>query len=723
MPKSGRDPRSRAAIYAAACVVVGVLAAYEFQTLRGPDAGIIAAGAAVLVLGVAIGLAAAAILEYRGRRSHATLVVATMAYLAGPIFAFAAGDPAAAIVAPLIGFSLLLPYLAPGLPTLLGAGITVAVLATDLTLMALGHSLQARTEQDVLDSIISVGVAAGVMVSMTIAQRRDVERSAGRYADLFNRMPVAAFRSAPDGRFVAANDALLRLFGFASSRDLQRSLVPSLYVDPGAREQLWHTALRDGHAEGEVEIRQADGKARWVRFQLHARGSGRRGRRPYVEGAVEDISAERRMAAWRQQREEVGAALKSMSPEASVEDHAATMCERIASSSNFRYAAIFSIGVGANLRLEGGWLAGRRLDPQAVDAPEVLREINERLAWGPYVDMLDNPRTELGRMSVAMGVRDVAYVPLVVEDTRIGLLVAGTGSGDRQHLTEHLAALTDYANVATSLIAPELMARRKRERAQVVIAGVIDQRQFYPVFQPIVRLEDRAVIGYEALTRFGDGTPPEDMFRMAREAGLELELETATLAAAMRAAPRLGPGLFLDLNASPDLVCAVEPLRSHLEKWGDRVVIEITEHAEVADYARLRTAITALGPNVVLAVDDAGAGFASLRHILELSPRFVKLDRQFVREIESDPARQALAAGMAHFAKEARMTLIAEGVETEAESSTLQRLGVPAAQGYLFGRPKRRIPREVRSAPARAATRATPSAGSRRPRPRIVRVA
>ncbi len=87
-------------------------------------------------------------------------------------------------------------------------------------------------------------------------------------------------------------------------------------------------------------------------------------------------------------------------------------------------------------------------------------------------------------------------------------------------------------------------------------------------------------------------------------------------------------------------------------------------------------------------MDDAGAGFASLRHILELKPQFVKLDRALVHDIDVDPAREALAAGMAHFASEAGIILVAEGVETAAERKTLIGLGITAGQGYLFSRPQ-----------------------------------
>lgn len=117
------------------------------------------------------------------------------------------------------------------------------------------------------------------------------------------------------------------------------------------------------------------------------------------------------------------------------------------------------------------------------------------------------------------------------------------------------------------------------------------------------------------------------------------------------------------------------------------VVLEITEHAAIADYAALRDAIAGLGYPVRLSVDDAGAGFASFRHIVELRPDYVKIDIGLVRAIDADPVRAALVAGMVYFALRTDAELIAEGIETDAELATLRSLAVDLGQGYLLGRP------------------------------------
>jgi EAL domain-containing protein (putative c-di-GMP-specific phosphodiesterase class I) len=196
-----------------------------------------------------------------------------------------------------------------------------------------------------------------------------------------------------------------------------------------------------------------------------------------------------------------------------------------------------------------------------------------------------------------------------------------------------------------------------------------------------------AVIGFEALTRFDDGVPPDRTFLAATEVGVALELEAATIAAALDAADPLPADAFLDINVSPDMIMAVEPLRELLGRSSARVVLEITEHVGIEDYVALREAVARLGNDVRFAVDDTGAGFASMRHILELAPSHVKLDRALITRIDTDPARQALVTGLVHFAEAIAAVLIAEGVESPAERDALLGLGVRFGQGYLLGRP------------------------------------
>ena len=127
-------------------------------------------------------------------------------------------------------------------------------------------------------------------------------------------------------------------------------------------------------------------------------------------------------------------------------------------------------------------------------------------------------------------------------------------------------------------------------------------------------------------------------------------------------------------------------MRSLLRRHPGEVVCEITEHEAIADYPAFRAMVARL-PSVRLAIDDVGAGFASFRHILELRPAFVKLDRSLVAGIDGDPVRRELIGSIGAFVQSAGGRLIAEGVETDAELVTLRELDVPIGQGYLLGRP------------------------------------
>jgi PAS domain S-box-containing protein len=286
-----------------------------------------------------------------------------------------------------------------------------------------------------------------------------------------------------------------------------------------------------------------------------------------------------------------------------------------------------------------------------------------------------------------LGIEFLGYAPIRSGPHLVGILAVGAaGPSGEAVVAERLPAIVEFAGLAGALLGSSIAARRSLLRARDAIRTVVDRGTFDPVFQPIVELANRRIIGYEALTRFRDGVPPQARFASAAAVGLGPALELATLTAALREAERLPPDLWLSLNVSPDLVLAGEGLRDLVRTAGRPIVCEVTEHAVIDDYVAFRLAMAQL-EGLRLAVDDAGAGFASFRHVLELKPAFVKLDRSLVADIDGDPVRQALMVGMSHFAKSVGCRLIAEGIETKAELVTLMELGVPLGQGYLLGRP------------------------------------
>jgi EAL domain-containing protein (putative c-di-GMP-specific phosphodiesterase class I) len=170
--------------------------------------------------------------------------------------------------------------------------------------------------------------------------------------------------------------------------------------------------------------------------------------------------------------------------------------------------------------------------------------------------------------------------------------------------------------------------------------------------------------------------------------GLLVELELAAIRAAFAAIPTLPAKTCLTVNASPVTVIGARFQKLMRKIDGRRVVVEVTEHAPIADYARMNDAVQSIkDEGLRLAIDDAGAGFASLRHILRLDPDFIKLDRTLIHGIAKDRSKQALAVGLISFAEKIGATIVAEGIETAAELKALAELGVQYGQGFYLARP------------------------------------
>ncbi|MFL5679167.1 MAG: EAL domain-containing protein [Chloroflexota bacterium] len=287
-----------------------------------------------------------------------------------------------------------------------------------------------------------------------------------------------------------------------------------------------------------------------------------------------------------------------------------------------------------------------------------------------------------------LGIKGQAFAPILAGDDVVGLVCIGTTDCDQaDHLVADLPSVSEAAAVASAILAPALLARRQLTAAKVRIAATIAAGAFHPVFQPIVDLDGGEIVGFEALTRFANGEPPATMFADAARAGLGHELEAATLVAAMRDGARLPAGAWLSLNVSPALLAECSRLTTILAHRTRPIVIEITEHEVIVDYAPLHTSMRALGSDVRLAVDDAGAGAANFQHLVDLRPNIVKIDAGLIRGVNADVSRQALIVGLVHFGAMSGALVLAEGIETEAEQATAQRLGITLGQGYRLARP------------------------------------
>jgi len=236
--------------------------------------------------------------------------------------------------------------------------------------------------------------------------------------------------------------------------------------------------------------------------------------------------------------------------------------------------------------------------------------------------------------------------------------------------------------------------RRRRELARERIERLVDGDGLDIALQPIVDLGSGRVVGAEALARFtgedGEGMPTEETFLDAHALGLGVELELAVIGLALHNRSRLPKGMYLAVNVSPALLACGE-LESLVERGehGDRpLVVELTEHQAVEDYAQLDEALERLRAHGVrVAVDDVGSGFASFRHVTRIKPEILKLDRSLVCGIDEDPVRQSLAAAIVAFARDVDAIVVSEGIESGDELSCLMDLAVGCGQGFYLARP------------------------------------
>jgi EAL domain-containing protein (putative c-di-GMP-specific phosphodiesterase class I)/AmiR/NasT family two-component response regulator len=236
---------------------------------------------------------------------------------------------------------------------------------------------------------------------------------------------------------------------------------------------------------------------------------------------------------------------------------------------------------------------------------------------------------------------------------------------------------------------PHRDAEQRRKAATLRIREVLDQHLVTMVFQPIVDLGTGSIAGAEALARFpGNGRTPDVWFSEAAQVGLGTDLELDAVQAAVAQLADMPAHAFISVNVSPEVLTSPGFAEAVAPVPPDRLVVELTEHDAISDYARIDDALRDLrADGARLAVDDTGAGYASLRHILRLQPDIIKLDRAIITGLDSDPARRALVAALVHFAQEMRADIVAEGIETEGELAALRDLEVHFGQGYLLARP------------------------------------
>ena len=288
-------------------------------------------------------------------------------------------------------------------------------------------------------------------------------------------------------------------------------------------------------------------------------------------------------------------------------------------------------------------------------------------------------------------IRSHVSVPIRRSDGSIyGMFCCFSPRPNKTLNTRDLQLMHLFAKLVQNEVRRKLTVADNETALTEQIKSILTEKRFEMAYQPIFDLETGEIAGLEALSRFNPSPyrPPNLWFDDAEWVGLGKELELCVIEEAAKAIPRMPKGAYLSLNASPKTIASGQLPKVLADVQPEQVVIEVTEHVAVADWASLDRALSTLrGLGFRIAIDDAGAGYAGLQQMVRLQPEIIKLDRSLVSGIDEDRARRSLCAAMVHYANETQATLVAEGIESAGEARALKDLGVFRGQGFHLARP------------------------------------
>lgn len=283
-------------------------------------------------------------------------------------------------------------------------------------------------------------------------------------------------------------------------------------------------------------------------------------------------------------------------------------------------------------------------------------------------------------------------VPLILSNGDIfGTLCCFKKETSKSLNKRDLGFLKAISEIASNLLENLVEDEQKSQEIAQRIQSVLSPEKIDIHYQPILDLETNTVTGFESLSRFVSEPyrPPNIWFSEASQVGMGEALELIAINKALQGLNAF-PSQYISLNTSPEYILNGAVL-STLSKSGvdtSRIVLEITEHSPIIDYKEFIPALKSLRElGIQLAIDDAGAGYSSFQHILELEADIIKLDITLTKNIHLEPRKLLLAKALCGFAKAINCTIIAEGIEASAELDVLRDLGIDKVQGYLIGKP------------------------------------
>ena len=547
---------------------------------------------------------------------------------------------------------------------------------------------------------LATQIGLGIERLRSHEQLRDLAARNSLLASAIDQAKDSVIVTDANGVIVYANDALYARTGYEPSevigsnpRIFQSGLTPaSIYED------MWSSLARGRNWSGQVVNRTKDGQLLYEDLSIAAMYEN--GIRVGFVGVRHDRTEERhlqdRLSDHMAERLAVADILGSITVGESLEASIENVCTEL-----MKIQLVDSVCFVSMTR--DGLVIPTLLGPPSLHAsvgsqpfaPEFPEQL-ARLHNGPIMlDTTSKAHHTANRRMIELvtgqGTLAAALIPVFDQASLTGFVAVGSRQQDfTQRFNERAATFREIGVILSKVLGRQSYQYSAAFVDRQSIQSKIDDHQFSMVFQPIVDMSTMAVVGYEALARFDSNDPPDVVFAEADRLGLLRELEIACARDALKYAAAITPNMFVSLNFSPDTILS-GALVDLLSDTLATIVIEVTEHAAISDYAAIKSALAAL-PSCRLAIDDAGAGHASLRHITELQPSMVKIDISLIRDVDTNHAKSALIAGLMHFSRSSGTLLIAEGVETSSEAHAIAEIGrelnIPRlyGQGFLWGR-------------------------------------
>ena len=537
-----------------------------------------------------------------------------------------------------------------------------------------------------------------------------------RYRSIFEGSVIGMFQTSLDGRYLAANSALARLYGYASPEALISGLsniATRLYVDPSRREEFAQRIREDKQVtDFESEVYRRDGSRIWISENAHA-VLGLGGEPLYYEGTVEDITTQHN---YRQQLEYQAThdPLTDLPNRNLLQDRlqqAMRVAQRHGSQGvlafvdldNFKFVND-SLGHGAGDRLLIE--VARRLKACLRDADTVARYGGDE-----FVLILGDNGCLSHTLQILHRVQEVIAEPMVLDGNEIrvncsiGVGVFPDDGDDLEGLLRHADTAMHHAKgmgKGQFQFYTESMNAAARDRLALdsALRKAIEGGELYVAYQPKVNARGRAC-GFEALVRWNSpdfgSVSPARFVPLAEENGMIGQLTRFVLQEACSQAARWReqghPDLRVAVNISPSLFRErdlASLIRAALDEAGlppGNLELEITEGMLMGDVQRALVVLQELkAMGVTIAIDDFGTGYSSLAYLKRFPIDILKVDRSFVHECDSGAEAMAITRAIVSLAHSLNLRVVAEGVEKETQLAVLNALGCHEFQGFLFAR-------------------------------------